>query len=588
MIKMKKIAFVMTVAIVLTIFSALAPLVKVQGTTEIPGGWMRGEYDLARTRYYPYPSKYHIPDKPFELLWTSPHEGKRLMALTGDVNGDGKLEVVKVSGDNLTVISGDGTVLWTEMIPGEDSHYGTGWLGLNMLEDVTGDGVQEIFVSRKVSHTILNIYVYDGNKNRIKTLSGTVGYDGGMGAGAVFDVDNDGDKEIFCSMGTNYAGNPRGACLFDYDTGVRLWYYAAGNPIGYSMADLNNDGMLEITSSAWFTVHNNAWGRGKGTATYTDDSSVYVVVINENGDEILTKQLHGTHTHGYAYGKIVDLDRDGTKEIIVFHSHMPTRPGYAEIFLWDSSGNLLKSFPGPYNGQWGKSVIADINKDGKDEVTVRASDCVLRVLDSNLNVIDSTTGYAAQFANDINGDGELEIICWVPGGDIGVLDNSLDELWRMSIGGKAIASDVTGDGVNDLIITNDDGLHVFSLPSIEATVDIDPDTLNLKSNGEWISAYIELPAGFDVANIDVGSIVLTVDGVDFYVDPAAPTAIGDYDLDGVSDLMVKFNRAAIRDHLIGVDVDTEDGRFYEVDFNIAGSVDTTTFLGTDTVRIRLP
>ncbi len=124
--------------------------------------------------------------------------------------------------------------------------------------------------------------------------------------------------------------------------------------------------------------------------------------------------------------------------------------------------------------------------------------------------------------------------------------------------------------------------------SIPAIIDVDPDTLNLKSNGEWISAYVELPEGYDVANIDVGSIVLAVDGGDFYVDPAAPTAIGDFDLDGVSDLMVKFNRAAIRDHLAEPDFEIDDGNFYNVNVDITGSVDTITFLGSDTIKVRMP
>jgi len=561
------------------------------GTTGSPEGWMTGECDLARTRYYPYPSKYHIPDKPFEVLWTSPHEGKNLMALTGDVNGDGKLEVVKVSGDNLKVISGDGIVLWTETILGQDEPYGVGRLRLNMLEDVTGDGVPEIFVSRKTSYYIQNIYVYDGNQNRIKTLSGTVSYDGLMNAVAVFDVDKDGDKEIYCGITSNYVANPRGACLFDYNTGAQLWLYAAGNPIGNSIADLNNDGTLDITNGWWHTVHNGAAGYGKGSNTYTSDYSIYVVVINENGDEILTKELHGGHNDGSAYAKIVDLDRDGTKEIIIFHQHWPELyPGWPEIFLWDSNGNCIKSYKGPYNtAPYSAAAIADINKDGKDEVLVRDTVGNLLVLDYNLTVIDSATGYVPQLVNDINGDGELEIIANVVGtGELAVLDHNLDELWRLSFGGSAKVSDVTGDGVNDIIMTRGDGLYVLSLPSIEATVNVDPDTLNLKSNGEWISAYIELPTGFDVANIDVSSIVLTVDGADFYVDPAAPTAIGDYDLDGVSDLMVKFSRAAIRDYLTEPDLEIEDGPFYSVGFYITGSVDTITFLGADTVRVRMP
>jgi len=435
---------------------------------QIPTGWICYGYDMARTGYYPYPSKYNIPNKPFETLWTSPHEGKNLMALTGDVNGDGRLEVAKVSGDNLKVISDNGTGLWTETIPGEDSYYGTGWLRLDLLEDVTGDGVPEIFVARKVSHYQSNLYVYDGDGNLIKTISRSVGRDGNMWTAAVFDVDGDGDKEIFCGIGSNYVGNPRGACLFDYDTGTELWYYAAGNTIADSMADLNNDGLLEITST-WASVHNGASGGGKGSNTYTSDDSVYVVVINENGDEIFTREIHGTHNHGSAFERIVDLDRDGAKEIVVLHSHEPTHyPGYAETFLWDSNGNDLKSYQGSYNCGFGGIVIADINKDGKDEVIVGSNDGVFRVMDHNLGIIDSANHYyVPQVVNDINGDGELEIIVSdYNTRELVVLGNNLDELWKLSFPTypSAIVSDVDSDGVNDLVITAD-RLYVASSPS---------------------------------------------------------------------------------------------------------------------------
>ncbi|UCG36305.1 MAG: LamG domain-containing protein, partial [Candidatus Bathyarchaeota archaeon] len=104
------------------------------------------------------------------------------------------------------------------------------------------------------------------------------------------------------------------------------------------------------------------------------------------------------------------------------------------------------------------------------------------------------------------------------------------------------------DGV-DCIIDEVRLSSVARAPPIDASVDIDPDTLNLKSNGQWIIAHIELPGDHDVSAIDVASIALTVEGQDFAVDPAASTAIGDYDLDGISDLAVKFDRVAVRNHL---------------------------------------
>lgn len=48
------------------------------------------------------------------------------------------------------------------------------------------------------------------------------------------------------------------------------------------------------------------------------------------------------------------------------------------------------------------------------------------------------------------------------------------------------------------------------IPIVAASIDFDPDTLNLESEGEWITVYIKLPAGHgcDVSDINVRSILL--------------------------------------------------------------------------------
>lgn len=120
-------------------------------------------------------------------------------------------------------------------------------------------------------------------------------------------------------------------------------------------------------------------------------------------------------------------------------------------------------------------------------------------------------------------------------------------------------------------------------PNVSATVDVDPDTLNLKSKGNWITCYIELPEGYDVADIDVSSIMLnsTV--------PAElhPVGIGDEDGDGVPDLMVKFSRAEVASYIIGViGVPMEP---VWVTLTIAGSLENGTgFEGSDTIRVMCP
>lgn len=84
---------------------------------------------------------------------------------------------------------------------------------------------------------------------------------------------------------------------------------------------------------------------------------------------------------------------------------------------------------------------------------------------------------------------------------------------------------------------------------IVATAEIGPETLNLKSNGRFVTAYIELPAGFNAADIVAGSVLVTgVDNQAITPIPAEPrpTEIGDVDGDGIVDLMVKFDREALQ------------------------------------------
>ena len=108
---------------------------------------------------------------------------------------------------------------------------------------------------------------------------------------------------------------------------------------------------------------------------------------------------------------------------------------------------------------------------------------------------------------------------------------------------------------------------------IQATLDIDPDTLNLKSKGKFITCYIELPAGYNVTDINVSTMMLN----DEVLAELHPTEIGDYDSDGILDLMVKFDRQSVIDILPVGD---------EVNVTVTGKLfDKTAFEGSDTIRV---
>jgi parallel beta-helix repeat protein len=120
---------------------------------------------------------------------------------------------------------------------------------------------------------------------------------------------------------------------------------------------------------------------------------------------------------------------------------------------------------------------------------------------------------------------------------------------------------------------------------ITATVSIIPNTLNLRSNLKYVTAYIELPEGYNVSDINVSSILLNNT---IPVDPDAPTTIGDYDSDGIPDLMVKFNGTEVIEYILRNINMTQliEERFMTITLTVTGKLkDGTPFQGSDTIKI---
>ena len=119
----------------------------------------------------------------------------------------------------------------------------------------------------------------------------------------------------------------------------------------------------------------------------------------------------------------------------------------------------------------------------------------------------------------------------------------------------------------------------FIVTRIPATLDIEPDGLNLKSKCKWLTSYIELPEGYNVNDIDTTTIALN----NTVTAEPEPVVVGDYDNDGVASLMLKFNLtkviAYICDH-----VDLRR-RYITVTLTVRGYLnDGTLFQGSDTIK----
>jgi len=125
-------------------------------------------------------------------------------------------------------------------------------------------------------------------------------------------------------------------------------------------------------------------------------------------------------------------------------------------------------------------------------------------------------------------------------------------------------------------------------PAVMAGVDIDPDTLNLRSKGQWITAYIQVPEGYNTIDMDATTVLLngTISPVldpkyDFVTDPGE--YLVDHNGDGILERMVKFNRTIVSSLMVS------SGIWYgHVTLAVIGQLDDgIPFEGSDKIVVRM-
>jgi len=105
-----------------------------------------------------------------------------------------------------------------------------------------------------------------------------------------------------------------------------------------------------------------------------------------------------------------------------------------------------------------------------------------------------------------------------------------------------------------------------------ASIEIKPNTLNLKSKGKYVTCRIELPPEHSAADVDVSSVMLN----SIVKAESAPSTAGDYEGDRVSDLVVKFSRESVENVI-------QIGDAMEI--AVSGKVGSSLFYGRDTIRV---
>jgi hypothetical protein len=121
---------------------------------------------------------------------------------------------------------------------------------------------------------------------------------------------------------------------------------------------------------------------------------------------------------------------------------------------------------------------------------------------------------------------------------------------------------------------------------VTVSIDIDPDTLNLRSKGKWITAYIQLPEGYNPEDIDASTILLN-GSIQPVLDPKysfvtnSSEYLVDHNNDGILERMLKFDRATLASFIY-----QRVGMQSDVPLTLTGKLaDGTPFEGTDTVFV---
>ena len=362
----------------------------------------------------------------FEILWEKNLGSSSVYAVSGDTDGDGINDLIALADDTVYTIERDGESTQFDVQHGNSLYL--------MLSDINDDDAAEIFVGSADDDDKVNVGIYSSTGILINNLVRSAGYDS-----SVHPVSHIGENKLIVRYSSGYSRDPRGVGLWDLSSREETFYFDIG-PVtgahggnGISLLDANNDGLVEIAMNS-FTPHNGASGNGfNGNGSSTSDGDLYTIVINEEGEELLSQKI-GEDTSGGANGraehKFVDIDNDGNYEIVATVAHVASAySGDAQIRILELDGSERDRVSVGDNAYQIGMIISDINGDSYSEIIIRDE---------------------AEYTIEIYSH-ELELVK-----KISVNGSSGDRIWTNS------ASDIDGDGIQEILVSVEEVLYIYS------------------------------------------------------------------------------------------------------------------------------
>ena len=485
--------------------------------------------------------------------------------VTGDLKGDGNLDIVIASLDGATVFLGSGSGTFQ---PGVS--YFVPYGNSIAIGDLNGDKRPDLVVSDG-SDSALYVLLGKGDG----TFQPAVGYATDWSSQAVVLADFNGDGHLDVAVGNSFGaqgvvalGNGDGTFRAAVDS-----EFSTNTTYGLASGDFNRDGNLDVAFATAAGI-DIAMGSSHGVLGPRSNISL--------GGGVAAVYLAAT-----------DLNHDGNVDLVASTSGFAGTNQVA-VLLGKGNGKFNAPVFYPTGNTSGASpvAVADINGDGKPDLVISSPDGSLNVLLGKGNGTFQpaiTSGGATQGASwiaigDFNNDGKLDVaLNDYPGSTVEVLLGNGDGTFRAPIATPSlqypqaiVAGDFNQDGKLDLAVAsganngevaifmgNGDG--TFSGPNIvpyiptgfgggtSPTYIVAADVNGDRKTDLLVSlstTHVHQGCGFfpNCQEADLGLVVLLGDSKGgFSVDSSGPflvgagtlgVTVGDFDGDGMADVVV--------------------------------------------------